>query len=158
MTMQYAKFSRFGWAQHGTPRKLQLFSFWCGIQCCESRASDTAGIGPRTQWFTLSSVTCGTRQLSTIPVSPTPSDSDTVYTFTVSLTVYSLIKKKTPKGKAATSKEEKSVKVKELQFSIDNTNYLDFLQSILNKHGQDQYMLLVKKQFSFKYIPLKVKR
>ena len=93
-----------------------------------------------------------------MPVSPTPSDSDTVYTFAVSLTVYSLIKKKTPRGKAATSKEEKSVKVKELQFSIDNTNYLDFLQSILNKHGQDQYMLLVKKQFPFKYIPLKVKR
>ena len=95
-----------------------------------------------------------------MPVSPTPSDSDTVYTFTVSLTVYSLIKKKTPRGKAAASKEEKSVKVnlKELQFSIDNTNYLDFLQSILNKHGQDQYMLLAKKEFLFKYIPPKTKR
>ena len=83
-----------------------------------------------------------------------------MYAFAVSLTVYSLIKKKTPRCKAAVSKEEKSVKVnlKELQFSIDNTNYLDFLQSILDKHGQDQYMLSVKKQFSFKYIPPKMKR
>ena len=83
-----------------------------------------------------------------------------MYAFAVSLTVYSLIKKKTPRGKAAVSKEEKSVKVnlKELQFSIDNTNYLDFLQSILDKHGQDRYMLLAKKQFSFKYIPSKMKR
>ena len=76
-----------------------------------------------------------------------------VYAFAVSLTFYSLIKKKTPRGKAAVSKEEKSVKdLKELQLSIDNTNYLDFLQSILNKHGQDQYMLSAKKQFSFKYV------
>ena len=28
---------------------LQLFSFWCGIQCCESHTLDTAGIEPQTQ-------------------------------------------------------------------------------------------------------------
>jgi hypothetical protein len=93
-----------------------------------------------------------------MPASPTLSDSDMAYTFAVSLTVYSFIKKKTAKGKVAAPKEEKSVKVKELQFSIDDTNYLDFLQSILDKHGQDQFMLSAKTQFSFKYIPPKAKR
>ncbi|KAI9455311.1 hypothetical protein HD554DRAFT_2240524 [Boletus coccyginus] len=92
-----------------------------------------------------------------VPSSLTPSDSDMAHTFTVSLTVYSLIKKKTAKGKAATPKEAKAVKVKELQFSVDDMNYLDFLQSILDKHGRDQYMLLARKQFAFKYIPPKVK-
>ena len=81
-----------------------------------------------------------------------------VYTFAIALTVYSFIKKKTAKGKAAAPKEEKAVKVKELQFSINNMNYLDFLQSILNKHGQDKYKLSAKMQFTFKYIPPKVKR
>ena len=66
---------------------------------------------------------------------PTSSDSDMVYTFAIALTVYSFIKKKTAKGKAAALKEEKAIKVKELQFSINNMNYLDFLQSILDKHG-----------------------
>ena len=94
-----------------------------------------------------------------MPASPAPSDSDTTaYTFAVSLIVYSLIKKKTAKGKAAASKEEKAIKVKELQFFINDTNYLDFLQSVLNKHGQDQYVLSAKKQFTFKYIPPKAKR
>ncbi|KAI9464257.1 hypothetical protein HD554DRAFT_2316030, partial [Boletus coccyginus] len=92
-----------------------------------------------------------------MPSSSTPSDSDMAHTFTISLTVYSLIKKKTAKGKAAAPKEAKAVKVKELQFLVDDTNYLNFLQSILDKHGQDQYRLSAKKQFAFKYIPLKTK-
>ncbi|KAI9570934.1 hypothetical protein HD554DRAFT_2240850 [Boletus coccyginus] len=87
-----------------------------------------------------------------MPSSPTPSDLDMAYTFAISLTVYSLIKKKTAKGKAAAPKEAKAVKVKELQFSVNDMNYLDFLQSILDKHGQDQYMFSAKKQFAFKYV------
>ncbi|KAF8549056.1 hypothetical protein OG21DRAFT_1515596 [Imleria badia] len=93
------------------------------------------------------------------PSSPT-CNSEKVYAFTVSLTVYSLLKKKTAKGRASTSKEEKSVKSKELQVSIDDSNYLDFLQSMLDKHGQDQYNVSEKKRFPFKYVSpnLKTKR
>jgi hypothetical protein len=104
------------------------------------------------------SVTCVTCQNMAASPAPSHGDADMAYTFAVSLTVYSLIKKQTAKGKAITSKEEKSVKVKELQFLIDDTNYINFLQSILDKHGQDQYLLSAKKQFAFKYIPPKVKR
>ncbi|KAI9573363.1 hypothetical protein HD554DRAFT_2035200 [Boletus coccyginus] len=92
-----------------------------------------------------------------MPLSLTPSDSDMAYTFAISLTIYSLIKKKTAKGKVATPKEAKAIKVKKLQFLVNNTNYLDFPQSILDKHGQDQYRLLAKKQFTFKYISPKAK-
>ena len=64
-----------------------------------------------------------------MPVLPAPSDSDMVYTFAVSLTVYCFIKKK---GQS------------------------NFLQTcILDRHGQDQYKLSAKKQFAFKYIPPK---
>jgi hypothetical protein len=54
--------------------------------------------------------------------------------FSVTLTVYSTVKKKT-KGKSSTAatKEEKSLKRKELLFAVNDGNYLEFLQSILEK-------------------------
>jgi hypothetical protein len=77
----------------------------------------------------------------------------------ISLTVYSLLKKKTSiKSKTPTLKEEKLVKVKELHFSTNDANYLDFLQSILDKHRQEQYKVLEKRHFLFKYVLLKAKR
>jgi len=54
-----------------------------------------------------------------------PQDSEDEHAFSVSLTVYSKIKKVT-KGKT-TSKEEKSIKTKELVFPINESNHLDFL-------------------------------
>ncbi|KAF8545775.1 hypothetical protein OG21DRAFT_1532992 [Imleria badia] len=94
-----------------------------------------------------------------MPVSPASSDSETAYTFAVSLTVYSFIKKKTAKGKVAVSKEEKSVKVKGYNFQLTTRTIWTFCKafSSLDRHGQDQYMLSLKKQFSFKYIPPKMK-
>ena len=56
-------------------------------------------------------------------MSPSPSNPDTEYTFAVALTIYTFIKKKTAKGKVAVPKEEKAIKIKELRFSIDDTNY-----------------------------------
>ncbi|KAG6379015.1 hypothetical protein JVT61DRAFT_11437 [Boletus reticuloceps] len=88
---------------------------------------------------------------SSISSAPSDSKSATAYIFAVSLTIYA-------KGKSAAPKEGKTVKVKELQFSIDDTNYLNFLQSILDKHGQDQYQVSAKKQFTFKYMPPKEKK
>ena len=91
-------------------------------------------------------------------LSPSSSNTDTEYTFAVALTIYTFIKKKAAKDKAAVPKEEKAIKIKKLQFLIDNMNYLDILQSILDKDGQDQYKLSMKKQFTFKYIPPKAKK
>jgi len=84
-----------------------------------------------------------------------PQDSEDEHAFSVSLTVYSKIKKVT-KGKT-TSKEEKSIKTKELVFPINESNHLDFLRSILLKHGQKSYEVTEKKHYPFWYIPPKVK-
>ncbi|KAI6008940.1 hypothetical protein EDC04DRAFT_2906864 [Pisolithus marmoratus] len=65
--------------------------------------------------------------------------------------------KKNTKGKASALKEVKSVKMKELFFPLQDDNYLLFLQSILKKHGQDQYKVSVHKHYPFKFVPPKVK-
>jgi hypothetical protein len=92
-------------------------------------------------------------------------DMEKAHIFNVSLTVYSLLKKKASRGvlsrvktSASTAvKEEKSVKVKELVFSIDNNNYISFLTSLLEKHGQEQYKVSADRCFPFKYLPPGVK-
>ena len=42
------------------------------------------------------------------------------------------------KGKI-TSKEEKSTKTKELLFASNDSNYVEFLEAILLKHGLERY-------------------
>ncbi|KAI6044130.1 hypothetical protein EDC04DRAFT_2599716 [Pisolithus marmoratus] len=81
--------------------------------------------------------------MSSLP-SPTH-ESERWHAFTVALTVYSRLKK-TMKGKASALKEVKSIKMKELLFSLRDDNYLMFLQSVLEKHGQDQYKVLCHSQ------------
>ncbi|KAI6015958.1 hypothetical protein EDC04DRAFT_2903549 [Pisolithus marmoratus] len=78
------------------------------------------------------------------------------YAFTIALTVYSSLKKNT-KGKGSALKEVKSVKMKELFFPLQDDDYPLFLQSILEKHGQDQYKVSVCKCYPFKFVLLKVK-
>ena len=90
--------------------------------------------------------------------SPSPTPTETFHTFAVSLYVYEVTKpKKTAKGKTEVSKEEKKKEIKELKISLNNSNYLPFLQSLLKKHRQDQYKLSEKKQFAFKYALPKAK-
>ncbi|KAN0091031.1 hypothetical protein V8E55_004597 [Tylopilus felleus] len=87
-----------------------------------------------------------------------PAQDERVHTFNVSLTVYTLLKKTTRGArKVTTVKEEKSVKVKELPFAINEDNYINFLTSLLEKHGQEQYKVSEKCCFPFKYVPLKSK-
>ena len=58
------------------------------------------------------------------------------HSFSVTLTVYSTVKKKVrEKLSIAATKEEKSLKRKELLFAVNHGNYLEFLQRILEKHG-----------------------
>ena len=85
-----------------------------------------------------------------------PQETNDEHAFSISLTVYSKIKKMS-KGKI-TSKEDKSTKTKELIFAINSSNYLDFLQNVLLKHGQKSYEVTEKKHYPFRYIPLKEKR
>ncbi|KIK74293.1 hypothetical protein PAXRUDRAFT_791188, partial [Paxillus rubicundulus Ve08.2h10] len=81
-------------------------------------------------------------------LSPTPDISpDTV--FTISLTVSSL-SKKTIKNKT-TSKEERSVKTKELMFTTTETNYLTFLHAALAKHSCEQFKISDAKCYPYKY-------
>ncbi|KAG6377816.1 hypothetical protein JVT61DRAFT_14591 [Boletus reticuloceps] len=88
--------------------------------------------------------------------SPTPEDDIIQQSFSISLTVYSNIKKKLVKGKTSL-KEEKSTKTKELLFAPDDSNYIKFLQAILLKHGLENYEVTEKKHFPLKYIPPKTK-
>ncbi|KAG6380500.1 hypothetical protein JVT61DRAFT_8658 [Boletus reticuloceps] len=76
-------------------------------------------------------------------------DSEAEQVFSISLTVYTKVKK-TLRGKT-TSKEEKLMKTKELVFAVKPSNYVDFLQSILQKHGQDDYEVKARKHYPFRY-------
>ena len=51
-------------------------------------------------------------------------------------------------------KEKKELKTKELKYSFSPTseNYVEFLQAILAKHGEEKYNITAKKRFSFKAI------
>ncbi|KAI6019254.1 hypothetical protein BKA83DRAFT_4127200 [Pisolithus microcarpus] len=87
--------------------------------------------------------------------SPSP-ELEKQFSFAVALTAYSNLKKKT-KGKASAAKEVKSVKTKELLFPLRDNNYLGFLQSLLEKHGQDQYIVSDQRWYPFKFVPPKAK-
>ncbi|KAI6016744.1 hypothetical protein EDC04DRAFT_2903047 [Pisolithus marmoratus] len=89
-------------------------------------------------------------------LSPSPEGHDPPQSFSIFLTVYSKIRKTSARGKT-TLKEEKSTKMKELLFTTDNSNYLDFLQAILLKHGLESYEVMEKKHFPLKYVPPKAK-
>ncbi|KAI6018704.1 hypothetical protein BKA83DRAFT_4496185 [Pisolithus microcarpus] len=75
-------------------------------------------------------------------------DNEILQSFSISLTVYTKVKK-TIQGKTM-SKEEKSAKMKELLFTINGLNYLEFLHSILFKHGLKDYEVTEKKKFPLK--------
>ncbi|KAI6037475.1 hypothetical protein EDC04DRAFT_2897425 [Pisolithus marmoratus] len=90
-------------------------------------------------------------------MSSPPPESETLCSVTVTLTVYSNLKKKTQKGKVSTAKEVKSMKMKELLFPLRDDNYLSFLQSLLKKHGQDQFKVSERKCYPFKFMLPKVK-
>ena len=49
------------------------------------------------------------------------------------------------------------MKTKELSFTIKASNYTDFLQSMLEKYGQDDYEVTVKKHYLFRYTLPKMK-
>ncbi|KIK15550.1 hypothetical protein PISMIDRAFT_16437 [Pisolithus microcarpus 441] len=87
--------------------------------------------------------------------SPAP-DDDFLQSFSILLMVYSKIKKTSAKGKT-TSKEEKSTKMKELLFSPTDSNYIEFSQAVLHKHGLNDYQVSEKKHFPLKYIPPKAR-
>ncbi|KAI6039959.1 hypothetical protein EDC04DRAFT_2602833 [Pisolithus marmoratus] len=88
--------------------------------------------------------------------SPTPEEDDFLQSFSILLTVYLKVKKTSMKGKT-TSKEEKSIKMKELLFTPSTSNYIEFLKAVLLKHGPASYEVTEKKHFPLKYIPLTVK-
>ncbi|KAI6013895.1 hypothetical protein EDC04DRAFT_2904341 [Pisolithus marmoratus] len=78
--------------------------------------------------------------------SPALEDDNTPQSFSIFLTIYSKIKKMSVKGRT-TLKEEKSTKMKELLFGTVKSNYLNFLQAILLKHGLENYEVTEKRHF-----------
>ena len=69
-------------------------------------------------------------------------------TLITSLTVYNTSKKSKSKSKAA----EKIVKVKEIDFTVTENNYLEILTKILKSHSQEKYKVTARKHYGFKYI------
>jgi len=70
--------------------------------------------------------------LSPSPIPEPEENSEIEQVFSVSLIVYSKVKK-ILWGKA-TSKKEKTMKMKELLFAVKSSNYTEFLWSMLEKH------------------------
>ena len=54
----------------------------------------------------------------------------------IALTVYSLLKQPSKGGKTVSKQLEKYVKTKQQLFSLDEADYIEFLESILEKHGK----------------------
>jgi hypothetical protein len=75
-------------------------------------------------------------------------DSHFKTTLITSLTVYNLSKLK---------KADKLVKVKEIDFTVTEDNYLELLTEVLKSHSQDKYKVTARRHYGFKYIypPLK---
>ena len=76
----------------------------------------------------------------------------------MALTVYLTIKQSSKAEVTTAKQQEKSIKTKKLLFPLDETNYIHFLESMLEKHGKAQYKVSSKQWYSFKYIILKTKR
>ena len=80
-----------------------------------------------------------------------PKDNSIPQLFSISLTVYlDIIKKSSVKDKT-TTKEQKDVKTKELLFAPDPLDYIKFLEAILLKHSLEHYKVMEKKHFPLKY-------
>ncbi|KAF8432577.1 hypothetical protein L210DRAFT_3650308 [Boletus edulis BED1] len=83
--------------------------------------------------------------------SPTPSSENgkTDQSFSLSLTIYSHVKK----GKGKT-KEEKTTKMKELVFGVctSTANYLSFLRNVLLKHNLRDSNISEACNYPFKYL------
>jgi hypothetical protein len=90
----------------------------------------------------------------TIPNTKTRKNPEIEQVFSVSLIVYSKVKK-VLQGRA-TSKEEKTMKTKKLSFTVKSLNCTEFLWSMLEKHGQDDYEVTVKKYYLFRYTSPKI--
>ncbi|KIO01842.1 hypothetical protein M404DRAFT_89195, partial [Pisolithus tinctorius Marx 270] len=78
--------------------------------------------------------------------------AEKLHSFTILLSVHG--PKKKEKGKTA---PKATMKTKELTFAVNNTNYLNFLQHVLDKHGQGQYRVSSSKHFPFKFVPPKAR-
>lgn len=66
-------------------------------------------------------------------------------TFVSSLAVYS-------KGSGKKSKETKSIKVKEFDFTLSADNYLEFLWEFLQSQSYSKFQVAAKKHYGFKYL------
>ncbi|KIK75629.1 hypothetical protein PAXRUDRAFT_172211 [Paxillus rubicundulus Ve08.2h10] len=90
--------------------------------------------------------------------SPSPihdAEDNSEQAFSILLTIYLKVKT-TLQGKSA-SKQEKSVKMKELLFPVKPSNYVNFLKGMLQKHGQEVYEVTEKKHYPFRYALPKTK-
>jgi hypothetical protein len=84
------------------------------------------------------------------PASHSPSPGPTVTQFSVQLIFHTKVSAPTSSGKPM-QKNKKDVKSKELSFACMDTNYIGFLQAILDKNNETRYVVLTDHHFPFKY-------
>ena len=97
-------------------------------------------------------------KLGGFQTSVTAQSAERQYAFAVAFTVYSTLKQSSKARATTTKQQEKSIKIKNLLFLLNKTNYIESLKNMLEEHGKARYKVSDKQQFSFEYIILKTKR
>jgi hypothetical protein len=97
----------------------------------------------------MSTTTSPSPEPSAIPVQPpTPLPVHAV-TITAQLTYHITVPALGAKGKPKDKKEQKTKELKH-SFTPTSENYIDLLNALLAKHGEEKYNITAKKRFSFK--------
>lgn len=73
------------------------------------------------------------------------------HTISVQLVFHTKVSALTSSGKPMQNNNNKEVKSKELSFPCTDTNYIGFLQAILDKHNMTRYAVSTDHHFPFKY-------
>jgi hypothetical protein len=85
-----------------------------------------------------------------LPSDSSPETPGFTATFIIYLDTYT--KTTTENNGKAKTKEVKSTKVKELVFQVSESNYIEFLTTILMKHNKSHYRITERKKYTFKYL------
>ncbi|KAG1837964.1 hypothetical protein DFJ58DRAFT_846247 [Suillus subalutaceus] len=83
-----------------------------------------------------------------LPSDSSPETPGFMATFIIYLDTYT--KTTTENNGKAKTKEVKSTKVKELVFQVSESNYIEFLTTILMKHDKSHYRITERKKYTFK--------
>jgi hypothetical protein len=106
-------------------------------------------MGIKTPVLTISIPTCCPSSLLILLLKVMPNDLPVDFKTRIIAQFTFYLTEKDKKGKI---KEKKIAKVKKLDFPLASDNYVDFLETLLEKHSQDKYKVMERHSYSFKYL------